>query len=73
MSLSGCTFVDEVESRDIMGGMTNTVFDDENEWEKTKDEVKKYNEKQEKENKEDKKQDGGQKEEPEMKWGKDRH
>ena len=68
-SLTGCTFVNEVEKRDIMGGMTKTVFDDENEWEKTKDEFKKYNEKKEKEEKEK----GGSKEEPEMKWGKDRH
>lgn len=69
-SLSGCTFVNEVEKRDIMGGMSKTVFDDENEWEKTKEEYKKYNEKKEKEEKET----GGQKDkEPEMKWGKDRH
>ena len=68
-SLTGCTFVNEVEKRDIMGGMTKTVFDDENEWEKTKDEFKKYNERKEKEEREQ----GGVKEEPEMKWGKDRH
>lgn len=68
-SLTGCTFVNEVEKRDIMGGMTKTVFDNENEWEKTKDEIKKYDEKKKKEEKEK----GGTKEEPEMKWGKDRH